>query len=137
MAFSFIANLLGHRLRVNDRVRLEGGYDMEPKWLNGQSGYSGKCIGFIPGENGQSAAVIQLDEPLIFDSVTGAYVVLLLRYVGARWAKQETVHLELFTMPPSSLQDTSSRGKWIESHATYRVEGPNNSFKPKPLRGSA
>ena len=137
MALSFIANLLGRRLRIGDRVQLEGGYDMEPKWLNGQSAYFGECIGFIPGENGHSAAVICLDEPIKFDAVVGPYLVLRLRYVGARWAKQETVHLELFTVPPTTLQGTSARGVWIESHASYRVEGPNNSSKPKPLRGSA
>jgi hypothetical protein len=47
------------------------------------------------------------------------------------------VHLELFTAPPMSLQPPSARGLWIESHASYRVESRNNSFKPKPLRGSA
>ena len=137
MPLSFIANLLGRRLRIGDRVRLEGGYDMEPKWLNGLSAYFGQCVGFIPGENGQSAAVIQLETPITFDGVTGNFVALRLRYVDARWAKREVVHLELFSSQPTSLQDPSTRGLWIESHASYRVEGPNNSFKPKPFRGSA
>jgi hypothetical protein len=110
---------------------------MEPKWLNGRNAYFGECVGFFPGENGQSAAIIRLDDPITFDGVTGSYVALRLRYVGARWASRETVHLELFTTPPTSSQAPSAPSLWIESHASYRVEGPNNSFKPKPLRGSA
>ena len=137
MAISWIANLLGLRLRPGDRVRLSGGYDMEPRWLNGCHSYFGECIGFIPGANGQLAAVIRLDRSISFDSMTGSYVVLQLRYVGARWSKHETVHVELFTEPPTTLQDSATHGLWIESHANYRVEGPNNSFKPRPLRGSA
>jgi len=123
MALSFIANLLGLRLRVGDRVRLGGGYDMEPKWLNGKSAYFGQCVGFIPGQNGQSAAVVQLETAITFDGVTGSFVVLRLRYVGARWAKGEVVHVELFSSLPTSLQDPSTRGLWVESHASYRVEG--------------
>ncbi|MBF6024005.1 hypothetical protein [Lysobacter niastensis] len=136
MALSFIANLFGRRLRVGDRVRLEGGYDMEPRWLNGQSAYFGLCVDFIPGDAGRPAAVVQLEKAITFDGAQGNFLVLRLRYVGARWAKREVVHLELFSSPPNSLQDPSTRGLWIESHASYRVEGPNNSFKPKPLRGS-
>ena len=137
MALSFILNLLGRHLLVGDRVRIAGGYDMEPKWLNGRNAYFGECIGFAPGENAHTAAIIKLDEPITLDSVTGSYVALRLRYVGARWAKHETVHVELFTAPPSSLQESSSRGLWIESHANYRVEGSNNSFKPTPQSGAA
>ena len=137
MAGSWIASLLGRRLRIGNRVRLAGGYDMEPRWLDGREACFGECIGFIPRENGRTAAVIHLDEPLIFDSMTGSYVVLRLRYVGARWSKHETVHVELFTEPPSTLQDPAVRGLWVESHANYRVEGPNESFKPTPLRGAA
>lgn len=129
MAVSFITSLLGFRLRMGDRVRLAGGYDTQPRWLDGRAAYFGECISFIPGENGRSAAVIRLDEPITFDSVTGSYVVLRLRYVGARWAKHETVHVELFTEPPVTLQAPATRGLWIESHANYHVEGANNSFK--------
>jgi hypothetical protein len=137
MAVSWIASLLGRRLRLGSRVRLAGGYDMEPRWLDGRDAYFGECIGFIPGENDRSAAVIHLDEPLTFDSVTGSYVVLRLRFAGARRTKHETVHVELFTEPLSTLQEPAARGLWVESHANYHAEGPNNSFKPTPLRGPA
>ena len=134
---SFLAHFFGSRLRIGDCVRLSGGYDAEPKWLTGSDALVGKCISFVPSDKRRTAAVIQLDKPITFDSVSGFYVALRLRYVGARWSKREIVHVELFAAPPVSLQEASSRGLWIESHASYRVERPNNSFKPTPQSGAA
>jgi hypothetical protein len=134
---SLIAHLLGKRLRVGDRVRLYGGHAEQPKWLSGSTGYRGECTAFIPGEQPQPAAVIRLDTPITFDGVTGHFVALRLRYVGARWSKQEVVHIELYTQPPSDVRDQAGRGLWIESHASYRVEDPDSSFMPNILRGPA
>ena len=137
MVMSVLSKLFGRGLRAGHRVEIWGGYDMEPKWLEGQKVRSGECLGFVPGENGKEAAVIRMDEPVTFENVQGCYLALRLRYVGAAWGRSETVHLELFAEEPTSLASEAARGTWIESHATYRVAGPNNSSKPTPLRGAA
>lgn len=110
---------MSDRLSVGDRIRLYGGYDMEPKWLGGEKGYFGRIICFIPGQNEAPAAVVKLEKPVAFDELTGDVVVLELRYVGAEWKDQATVHIELcdFTPEPRRWQERR-KGKWIESHAT-------------------
>ena len=106
-------------LHVGDRVRLSGGYDMEPNWLRGQSFYLGILTDFIPGQNDTPAAVVDLDEPITIDELTGNILVLELRYVGAEWRTRATVHVELcdFIPEPKSWK-YRRQGKWVESHAT-------------------
>jgi hypothetical protein len=108
-------------LRAGDRVRLSGGYDMEPAWLSGEAHIEGTVDGFIPGQNAVPAAVITLDEPITALGAVGRTLVLELRYEGAGWAPTETVHVELcdFAPEPKRWQDRR-QGKWVESHATYR-----------------
>lgn len=107
-------------LKVGDRVRLSGGYDMEPKWLAGQDYYLGTVEEFIPGQNQNQAAVVKLDNAITFDDMTGDIVVLELRYVGARWKQKETVHIELCDfMPEAASWKSRKQGKWVESHASY------------------
>lgn len=95
---------------------------MDPTWLCGRDAYTGTCISFIKGQNERPAAVIELDEPITVDGTTGKIVVLELRYVGARWVKRETVHVELCDfMPEDKSWKDRKRGKWVESHASYAV----------------
>lgn len=106
-------------LRVGDRVRLSGGYDMEPNWLQSGTEFFGAVSEFIPGQNDNPAAVIDLDSTITVDSVTGRILVLELRYNGARWGTRNTVHVELcdFVPEPKAWQNRK-RGKWVESNAT-------------------
>jgi len=107
-------------LKIGDKVRLNGGYDMEPKWLAGESFYIGTVIEFIPGQNKTSAAVVKLDRDITFDDTTGDILVLELRYDGAKWKKSETVHVELCNfVPEAATWKSRKQGKWIESHASY------------------
>jgi len=111
---------MGDRLTVGDRIWLHGGYDMEPRWLGGEKGFFGHIICFIPGQNETPAAVAKLEKPITVDNLTGDVAVLELRYVGAEWKKQGTVHIELcdFVPEPEKWQERR-QGKWSESHATY------------------
>jgi len=108
-------------LNVGDKIRLSGGYDMEPKWLAGKNFHSGTVTEFIPGQNQTPAAVVKLDAPITFDETTGDIVVLELRYEGAKWAEKEIVHVELcnFIPEPASWK-FRKQGKWVESHASYK-----------------
>ncbi len=119
---SLLSSLLGRRLRIGNRVRLYGGYDMEPKWLGGKEAHTGKCVAFIVGQNKQPAAVIALDDPMVFDNTSGPFAVLELRYVGARWSNSEVVHVELCdAMPDNKTRKERKQGLWVESHARYAV----------------
>jgi hypothetical protein len=107
-------------LRIGDRVRLGGGYDMEPKWLNGKEHYTGTVEAFIPGQNDTPAAIVELDEVAVCDDTRGSIVVLELRYVDAMWTSSEAVHVELCDFVPEAKSwNNRKQGKWVESHARY------------------
>lgn len=109
------------KLQKDDRIQIGGGYDMEPQWLNGKQHYSGTVIAFIPGQNETPAAVIELDENASFGEVAGKYLILELRYAGAKWNEKETVHVELCDFQPEAKPwQHRKRGKWVESHASYK-----------------
>jgi hypothetical protein len=108
------------QLEAGDRLKLSGGYDMEPRWMNGTACYFGTVTAFIPGQNQESAALVTLDLPIEVEGTTGSTVVLELRYVGQVWADTGTVHVELCDFQPERRRWQDRRqGKWVESHATY------------------
>ena len=109
-------------LLAGDRVRLSGGYDMEPDWLQGKGHYLGTVLHFIPGQNNNLAAVIELDHTIRVDGVSGRILVLELRYVGAQWSDKNVVHIELCDFKPEAKPwKVRQQGKWVESHATCDV----------------
>ena len=120
-------------MAVGDRVVVCGGYDMDPEWLAvSTTGYLGRVIAFIPGQNERRAAVVELDSELVLPEGAGAlrgrearggFLVLELGHVGTTWATPEPrIHVELCEAAPlpTRWQDRR-RGTWVESHATYRV----------------
>lgn len=111
---------MSEELTVGDRLRLSGGYDWEPQWLQGQQHRMAAITRFIPGQNDAPAVVAHLDAPISIDQITGQVVVLELRYKGVRWDHANTVHIELCDFEPEAKTWKDRRqGKWIESHATY------------------
>ena len=113
-------------LEMGDRVELSGGYDMTPNWLGGKDFYPGTVIAFLPRDGNETPYVIvRSDEKIAFDGFTGDIVVLSLRYKDAQWSKHETVNpvnLYLLDSPPQNGEFYKKGiGKWMESHASYRV----------------
>ena len=107
-------------LKIGDRIRLSGGYDMEPRWLAGKDSHIGTVSEFIPGQNQAPAAVVKLDHAITVDDTTADIIVLELRYEGAKWKEKETVHVELCDFVPEAASwKFRKQGKWVESHATY------------------
>jgi hypothetical protein len=103
---------------VGDRVRLSGGYDLEPAWLQGKQHYTATVTRFIPGPNDVPAVVAHLDTPVFNRSSHGEIVVLELRYKGTNWCEVNTLHVELCDSEPEPKTFEDRRqGKWIESHA--------------------
>lgn len=111
-------------LRIGDRLRLTGGYEDPPEWLQGHPYVCGRAVAFIPDKEGRSAVAVALDSPLFAEGTSYSFVLLRLRYADARWSRREFVHVELWVDVPSSVDSKASgapRHKWIESHAAYRV----------------
>jgi hypothetical protein len=109
-------------LKAGDRIRLFGGYDMIPRWLCGKDEYFGTMTRFIPAQNQERLAVIKLDSPITVEGITGDIVILSLRYEGAKWKDQETVHIELCDFDPEPRTwEYRKHGKWVESHAQYEI----------------
>ena len=103
-----------------ERVRLSGGYDMDPRWLAGKEYLNGTVQGFIPGQNALPACVVTLDDPIDVEGCSGVVLVLELRYAGSSWQDAETVHVELCSeLPESKRWQDRRQGKWVESHARY------------------
>jgi hypothetical protein len=110
------------KLQPGCRVRLYGGYDPEPEWLNGSLEHRGTLERFIPGQDTEPAAVVRLDAPITIDGVRGSIVVLELRYEGQQWSDNGTVHVELCDFDPVDKRwQDRQRGRWIESHASYEL----------------
>jgi len=114
-------NPVFEKLNIGDRIQIGGGYDMNPLWLGDRQHYSGTVRKFIPGQSESPAAVIELDESISVEGVTGNILILELRYAGATWKETETVHVELCDFVPDTRTWQDRRqGKWVESHATYK-----------------
>jgi hypothetical protein len=99
---------------------LSGGYDAGSDWLGNLASISGVVVAFAPNGVREPAAIIKLDEPLNAGGVTGDFVVMWLRWVGATWNDEGIVHIELCDFEPEHRAwDERRKGKWIESHAHY------------------
>jgi hypothetical protein len=112
-------------LRPGDRLRLFGGYDPMPEWLTGRDALDGTIVRFIPGqEASRAAAVVRLDEEVTVGEVAGSIVVLELRYADAMWTPEGIAHVELCDFEPEpTASGDRRRGRWVESHASYRRLG--------------
>jgi hypothetical protein len=115
-------------MKAGDRVRLSGGYHMEPQWLQGGNGYLATVLGFLENEiegrhtDGQLSALIEFDQALEFESLIGKYGLLDLRYVDQTWERSGPTHVYLLTKPISSIvEKTSESSRWMESHAFYEI----------------
>jgi len=119
-----------NQVNVGDRLRVSGGYDMEPEWLAGLSAVQGLVVKWIPSGNAAPACVLELDVALTAtgllrsrrETVTGTHLVLAQRYAEAPWTHTGTVHVELCDFVPDDQPWGARRaGAWVESHATYLI----------------
>lgn len=109
-------------LTIGDRLQLSGGYSPPPYRIFSKAGVLGTLTDFIPGQNEAPAIVVQLDEPITGESISGSTIVLELRYVGAKWGPTGVAHVELCDfVPESKVWKDRRQGEWVESHATYQL----------------
>ena len=119
-------------LKIGDRIRACGGYDMEPAWLQGKvEGYVGTVIGFLPEPGSQPASVVLLDKELVIpvgagaarETVAGKLLVLTLGHSNTDWAVEEPrIHVELCNFEPTiETREAQRHGAWVDSPSTYLI----------------
>ena len=119
------------RLKVGDRIKVSGGYDMDPPWLKGGSGYIAVVTGFfdnnIEKREGDSAisASIEFENEVEYKGINGKYGFLLGRYEGQTWdAENHGEHVHISSVPINSNTDIKEElSVWAESHASYKIIG--------------
>jgi hypothetical protein len=114
------------KLQVGDRIKLSGGYDMDPPWLKGGSGYYAKVIGFFDNNidkrkgDERLSASIEFEEELEHRGFSGKYGFMLGRWEGQLWETSGTVHVHISNVPINNSSDiTKENSIWAESHAHY------------------
>ncbi len=111
-------------LAVGNRIELFGGYDMDPLYLKTppNNKRTGVVLKFIKGQNENPAAVIQLDQKISGQKITGDIVILETRYVGQTWEKPDPVHIELCDfIPEDKAWKDRKQGEWVEAAASYKI----------------
>ena len=115
------------RLQVGDRIKVSGGYDMDPPWLKGGSGYYATIIGFfdtmIEKRKGDERLSVSLEfeEEVEHKGFSGKYGFMLGRWEGQRWETTGTVHVHISNVPIHNASDiTEENSIWAESHAQYK-----------------
>ncbi len=115
--------IFGKPYRIGQGIVLAGGYDMDPKWLQGEERRYAHIVKEIPGQNREPALVVEFDKPFEIEGCTARYAVLELRYVGAKWGARETCHIEVCDFLPEDITwKDRKQGKWAESHATFSLD---------------
>jgi hypothetical protein len=111
-------------LLVGDRIRIRGGHEEPPQWLQGKPEITGCVTAFLPDTDDRSAVEVKLDAPLVLENRSYNFALLRLRFADARWAHHEIVNVELWMNAPSHLRAEPARSihhEWVESHAAYQV----------------
>jgi hypothetical protein len=124
---------------VGDRVRVTGGYDMEPEWLQGDDGYAGTII-----EVHGDWAAVELDRELqlsasdqsegwadfgsgaarqtgVLRVARGRWLALAQAWEGGEWREPiGRVHVSLCSERPNlpAIPKGGGVGAWVESHGT-------------------
>jgi len=117
-------------VRIGDKVFVTGGYDFA-EWLMGGEGYTGEAVGFLSEGNVQKKGlVLDLGNEVTIGKVTGRYLILSLRYVGATWEDEGIVHVVIAASIPDDTgwtwdfqtePDPEQGFEWVEAAASYKV----------------
>ena len=118
-----LTNLFKNEIKIGSEIKLLGGYESDPKWLNGKESYSGQVVTIIPGHNKEPSLVVKLNDTITFESYEGNYVVLELRHEGAKWINKGIVHIELYNSIPEDNQwQKRNKGTRVEAAASYEIQ---------------
>jgi hypothetical protein len=124
---------------IGDRVRVTGGFDQDPDWLEGKDGYTGS-ITLVEGDH----AIVELDEVMELEwrgknggfedfgegsfrkrglepRPRGQWLALMHGWAGQDWREPiGRLHVGLCASPPNfkKMPFGGGIGVWVESHAT-------------------
>ncbi len=117
-----------NRLQAGDRIKLFGGYDMYPLWLQDRTHYFATVLGFfdneIEGRDGdlRLSATIEFEEEIEFKGLTGKFGFIMGRWEGQQWLRTGVVHVHLSSIKiVKAGQITEENSRWMESHASYEA----------------
>jgi hypothetical protein len=115
-----------NKLKPGDRIKLFGGYDMDPRWLKDRDCYYATVLKFFDNKiekrkgDERLSAVIEFDDLVTFEGLQGKYGVILGRWEGQLWERKGVVHVHLIDREVSdSSEITKDNSRWMESHASY------------------
>ena len=115
-------------MKIGDRIRLFGGYDMEPQWLQGRNEYFANVLSYLDNNDerrsvaGQVSALIEFDESIEFAGISGKYGLVDLRYSNQSWENSGPVHVTLLKDKIDTINEKiKESSRWMESHAFYEV----------------
>jgi len=115
------------KLKVGDRIRLFGGYDMNPPWLKGGDGYNAGVLSFfdneIDGRDGDSAlsVLIEFDEEIEFKGFLGKFGFITSRWEGQTWETEGVVHVYICNSKIQTAAEINNvNSYWVESHVSYK-----------------
>jgi hypothetical protein len=115
-----------NKLKPGDRIKLFGGYDMDPRWLKDRDCYYATVLKFFDNKiekrkgDERLSAVIEFDDLVTFEGLQGKYGVILGRWEGQLWEMKGVVHVHLIDREVlDSSEITKVNSRWMESHASY------------------
>ena len=114
------------KLKPGDRIRLFGGYDMDPHWLKNREYYFATILRFIDNTIEKRAtderlsAVIEFDDELEVKGLKGKFGILLGRWEGQLWEAKGVVHVYLLAAEIKQQEEMARQNsRHVESHASY------------------
>jgi hypothetical protein len=115
------------KLKIGDRIKLYGGYDMDPPWVKDGDGYYARIVSFFDNEiegredDSRISAAIEFDEELEIKNFKSRFGFILCRWEGQEWDTEGVVHVHLSNKPVTAASDISGKTSiWVESHASYK-----------------
>jgi len=115
-----------HELKPGDRIRLFGGYDMDPHWLKNRGCHFATILRFIDNNiakrshDERLSAVIEFDDGFECKGFKGKFGILLGRWEGQLWEAKGVVHVYLLAAEIKQQEEmTRENSCHIESHASY------------------
>lgn len=132
--FAMLPRILGalnRRLQIGDHVRLHGGHQEPPLWLQGRPDVRGQVMALVI-RNGRAGYEVVLDSPVVWNDTPYTFVLMQLRFKGARWLQSSVVAVELWASAPSLAAAGTGevRHEYVESHAAYEVIKRSSAVLP-------